>query len=141
MKKTLIIFFVTLLFSSNGFSSEQINNIFNQIQKNHISNDEYIEIGKDFLFVIDIFEDFSVKCDWSLSVYGLIGWKEEFCISYRKKVLPFKEKIISIGEFINKRDIKSLTTTQYKEAIFFPIFFNNAFIRIQKPYKKFEVLN
>ena len=61
-------------------------------------------------------------------------------ISYRKKVLPSIEKIISIGEFINKRDIKSLTTTQYKEAIFFPIFFNNAFKRIQKPYKKFEVL-
>ena len=143
MKKTLIIFFVTLLFSSSGFSNEKINNIYDYMKKvgvNNISIESYIKIGEDFYFIIDIFKDYSLKCDWALSVYDSKGWENKSCITYRKKVLPSLQKIRFIGDFMNEGDLRKMTLEQKRKAFLFPIKFDQDLNKILEPKKKYEVI-
>tara|TARA_Y100001936_G_scaffold231909_1_gene256327 strand:- start:158 stop:607 length:450 start_codon:yes stop_codon:yes gene_type:complete len=148
MKKALIIFFVTLFFSTNVYSNEKINDIYNYLKKqDKISLDTYLKIASDFYYVIDIFKDYSYQCDNFLRMFDTEGWKKDSCIRYRKKVLPSIEKIKYIGrKWIEPSEGTYLTTEQkIKHSIYRRTVlrqqFDYEFGVIMAPYRRYEAIN
>ena len=148
MKIKLVIFFITLFFSSNVFSNEKINKIYEYLKSHDtISNSEYVRIGNDFYFIIDVFRDYASSCSMDLRAFDKKGWEKNRCILYRKKVLPLIEKIEFIGrKWMEPYEDYNLTndeqmnfgiearTTLLKRR------FDYEFLFLQGPHKLYEVI-
>ena len=115
--------------------------------QDNISRAEFVRIGNDFYFIVDVFNDYATSCYMELKAFNKAAWKKNRCLLYQRKVLPFMAKIEFIGrKWMEPNQNYNLTNDQQlsfdakARTTLLTRRFDFEFKGLIQPYKLYEVI-